>query len=230
MNLRRTFNSVERLESRTREQIPSINDLLDDPSAIISEWKENHVRVPFSADNLKNMESMMSKGLKGGKLYFLGGIPSSGKSMLVNNIADNICMNDHPVLLFSFDDCKEEIRYRTFARFNKYSIHNFNDRSLTESDLKAITNDPNIQKIQSVKYICEKQLSIHTWSHMIDEIKERHNKSPVIIVDYLKKIQTKKKTSEERLRIDDIVYRLSETSEGLQLPNFSDLRARTGIL
>jgi hypothetical protein len=55
----------------------------------------------------------------GGRFYLLGGIPSASKTMLVNNLADNICINGQPVLVFSYDDGKTELRYRTFARFRE---------------------------------------------------------------------------------------------------------------
>ena len=59
----------------------------------------------------------MGGGLLGGRLYIPGGIPSAGKTLLVNNMADNICLAGNPVLFFSYDDGRDELRKRTLARF-----------------------------------------------------------------------------------------------------------------
>ena len=50
------------------------------------------VQIPFGGDNLTHLEMRMGGGLLGGRLYILGGIPSASKTMLGNNIADNICL------------------------------------------------------------------------------------------------------------------------------------------
>ena len=96
--LRKTFNSVKKLESRNQEKEITINSFIDTPQNIISEYNQNYVRIPFAGDNLSFLETQMNGGLIGGRFYVLGGIPSSGKTALSNNIADNICLNNTPVL------------------------------------------------------------------------------------------------------------------------------------
>ena len=61
----------------------------------------------------------LNGGLVGGRLYVLGGIPSSGKTVLVNNIADNICIFDHPVLFFSYDDGRDRASLQDLLSFQR---------------------------------------------------------------------------------------------------------------
>ena len=61
----------------------------------------------------------MNGGLIGGRTYVLGGIPSACKTALANNMADNICLNGHPVLFFSYDDGRTELRYRYLFSFQR---------------------------------------------------------------------------------------------------------------
>ena len=57
-----------------------------------------------------------------------------GKTVLINNIADNICLNGYPVLFFSYDDGRAELRYRTYCRFSGFDIEDFNKQRF-QSDL-----------------------------------------------------------------------------------------------
>ena len=129
--LRKTFESVKRLETQNKTECKEdkeydIFDFLDTPEKVAAEYDEQYVRVPFALNMLSNMETKLNGGLVGGRLYVLGGIPSSGKTVLVNNIADNICIFDYPVLFFSYDDGRIELRYRTFSRFSGSDIEQFN--------------------------------------------------------------------------------------------------------
>jgi len=160
----------------------------------------------------------MNGGLIGGRFYLLGGIPSASKTMLANNLADNICLNGQPVLFFSYDDGKAELRYRTFARFSSYGIEDFNQNRLGKNEIKNICEIPEIQKIIALKYVVEKRVNIEKWNGYIEQIKNRHKKTPVIIVDYLRKLRTDNKTSDERLRVDDILSNLTELAKKYNIP------------
>lgn len=128
--LRKTFESVKVMESKNdHRSIIEIDSLLDNPQLLIKEYEENYVRIPFAGTNLAILEKRMNGGLIGGRLYVLGGIPSSGKTVLANNMADNICLNGTPVLFFSYDDGRTELRYRTLARLGELRIQTFNLKS-----------------------------------------------------------------------------------------------------
>ena len=102
---------------------------------VITEHEESYIKIPFAENNLSQLETRMNGGLIGGRFYLLGGIPSASKTMLVNNLADNICVNGQAVLVFSYDDGKTELRYRTFARFSSHTIEDFNQKKLNKEGL-----------------------------------------------------------------------------------------------
>jgi len=207
--LRKTFESVKKLESKTQDKEIKVDSLLDTPQGIISEYEQNYIRVPFAGDGLSYLEKQMNGGLVGGRFYILGGIPSSGKTALVNNMTDNICLDGTPVLFFSYDDGKAELRYRTFTRFSTHSVEDFNKNLLSKSDLNTICNDQRIQKILSLKYVVQQMLTIEKWNSLIEQIQKKYNKPPVVIIDYLRKLRTDDKSSEERLRVDGILSSLT---------------------
>ena len=145
------------------------------------------------------------------RFYLFWGIPSSGKTVLLNNIADNICLNGYPVLFFSYDDGRAELRHRTFSRFSKQPIEEFNNRTLR--DIGNICQIPTIKQIMPLKYIVQQMIPVEKWSDLIDQIKQKHGKAPVIIIDYLRKLWTEKSIGDERLRVDDILSKLTEIAK-----------------
>jgi replicative DNA helicase len=216
--LRRTFKSVSKLEGKNKKKEIEINQFLDTAERVVTEYDRQYIRIPFSGKLLPIMESKMNGGLIGGRIYFLGGIPSSGKTVLTNNIADNICLNGHPVLFFSYDDGRAELRYRTYCRFSGFDIEEFNNRRLSKSDMEAIFKNSSVSSISANKYVVQEIFKIEEWGQLIDKIKKRNGKVPVIMVDYLRKLKTENNRMDERLRVDDILSGLTELAKTHNLP------------
>ena len=216
--LKRTFDSIKKLESKNAKKEIEITTLLDSEKRASAEMDEQYVRVPFGLDSLQAMETKMNGGLVGGRLYILGGIPSSGKTGLTNNIADNICLADFPVLFFSYDDGLAELRYRTFSRFSGFGIEDFNQVRVSKSDINGIFKTDEIKKITANKYIVQEMIKIEEWSKIVEKIKARHKKAPVIVIDYLRKLKTENNNSDERLRVDEILSNLTNLAKTYNTP------------
>ena len=193
-----------------------IESFLDNPDATLEEYNQNYVRIPFAGRNLKNFESLMNGGFIGGRPYIFGGIPSAGKTVLLNNIADNICLNGYPVLFFSYDDGKSELRYRTLARFSEYGIEYFNNQRVP--DFKKVLNNTEIKQIMPLKYVVQNNIKVEDWSDLVEKVIQKHEKPPVLIVDYLKKLKTKSIMREERLRVDDIIGKITDLAKEYNVP------------
>jgi replicative DNA helicase len=217
--LKRTFESVKKEEARNRELKLEVSAFLDDEGKIAAEFSQNYIRIPFGGNNLSFLENRMNGGLAGGRLYIFGGIPSSGKTVLLNNIADNICLNEYPVLFFSYDDGKAELRSRTFARLTEYDIEEFNMGSM--QGIEGLCNLESVKKIREHKYVIEKLIPVEEWDDLVEQIRSKHNKGPGIIIDYLRKLRTKSKISDERLRVDDIISKLTDLAKKFNIPILS---------
>jgi replicative DNA helicase len=218
--LRKTFDSIAKLESQNQDQQEKIDvaDFFDTTKRIIAEHDESFIKIPFAADNLSNLETYMNGGLIGGRFYLLGGIPSASKTMLANNIADNICLNGNPVLFFSYDDGKAELRYRTFARFSKNDIEDFNQNRLDKSLIKNICAIRSLQKIRKLKGVIESTINVEKWDDLIEQAIKLKGKPPVIMVDYLRKLRTESGASDERLRVDGILSNLTGLAKKYNIP------------
>jgi len=207
--LKKIFDSISDMEMKGKVTVQSY---LDSSNSATEEYNQDYVRIPFAGQNsLHNLEKMMNGGFAGGRFYIFGGIPSSGKTVLLNNIADNICLNGYPVLFFSYDDGKAELRYRTFSRFSDFSIEDFN--LVRIADIKEVFKVPAITQILPLKYIIQDMIPVEKWPDLVEQIKKRHGKGPVIIIDYLRKLKTESKSTEERLRVDDIINKLTHLAK-----------------
>lgn len=221
--LRRTFESVRKLASDNQKKEKKKRDIdivkfLDTVKKVSTEYDEDYFRVSFAGSLLSRMESKMNGGLIGGRTYVLGGIPSSGKTVLVNNLVDNICLNEQPVLFFSYDDGREELRYRTYCRFSGFDIEDFNNRRLSKSDVETICRNNEVSSINKMKYVVQEMLKIEEWNQLIEKIYARHQKPPVIMVDYLRKLRTENNQRDERKRVDEIMSKLTDMAKTHNLP------------
>ena len=201
--LKGIFETVCKLENK--KEI-SIDSLLDTPESILEDYNQNYARIPFARDTLGGLEKKMNGGLIPKKVYGLGGSPSSGKSALVNNIADNICLNGYPVLLFTLDDSKSDYQFRTLSRFGKHDINAYSRKQAFEID--KVLDRQDIKKIFSLKYVFEDDIPISGWTDFIEQITKRHDLSPVVIIDFLRKVNVDSGIGDPRLRIDEIVGKL----------------------
>ena len=218
--LKSAFNAIRNSETRKKNTTVDITSFLSSFDSIKTDYTENKVIIPFGGSNLSGVEQMLNGGLFGGRFYVLGGIPSAGKTALLNCIADNICLNGYPVLFFSYDDGITELRNRTFARFSNHSIEEFNKGTLSENDFNALRENESIKQILGLKYTIDKEIRIEDWDDWIDRVRERHDKPPVIMIDYLRKLKSKKHydSRDERLRIDNILDRLTDLANKHNIP------------
>ena len=215
--LKGIFEYVKTNEQKTKEsKIIKIDSLLDDVNKAISEYQQNHVMISFAGDNLGNLEKHMNGGFIGGRFYIFGGIPSAGKTVLLNNIADNICLNNYPVLFFSYDDGIDELLCRTFSRFSGRDIEDLNQR--TCKNIESICQLPAVKKIRPLKYIVKQMVPVEKWNDLIEQIKKKHGKPPVIILDYLRKLKSEKSNGEERLRVDGLLSNLTDIAKAHNTP------------
>jgi len=96
------------------------------------------------------------------------------------------------------------------------SIELFNVRSLP--DIKSFYSNPDIAKIVNLKYVVEQQITIEKWEETIEAIRKKHGAAPVIIIDYLRKLKTDSKSNDERLRIDDMLTKLTTLAKKHNTP------------
>lgn len=215
--LREIFESITASEN-SKNKIFDLTKFRSTTSCLVNGFKDEGHRIPFGRDKLCELEKRMGGGLVGGNFYLLGGVPSAGKTALCNNIADNLCLNGTPVIIFSFDDGVRELNYRTIARFAKIDIEDLNQGRLVGNMQQNIQNNENLEAICSLKYIIDENYVVEDWQPIIEQVTIAHGQKPVIIVDYLKKVKSKKRTQDERTRMDAIINAITFLAKNNDIP------------
>jgi len=216
VELSKIYDSVRAMEQKGKKKILDIDSFLYTKESIAAEYKKKYQKVSFAGDRLKHLEEIMGGGLVGGNLYILGGIPSSGKTALVNNLIDNICLNGNPVLVFSYDDKRDELLHRSLARFSGQSMDVFNASSFEV--VQPLLNIKSLEKIHTLKYAVQSMIPVNEWNRYIEQFMDKQGRPPVIFVDYLRKLRTDSKIADERLRVDDIITNLTDMAKEYNTP------------
>jgi replicative DNA helicase len=195
-----------------------IDALIDNPADVLCDYQADNQKISFAGDNFKLLEDKMNGGFLSGRIYLLGGVPGEGVTTMLNNLVDNLCFNGIPVLFFSYGVSRSEIRYRTFARFSKHSISDFNDKKVSTDVISAIMAEPRIKMINTLKYVCDAVFEIESWELMMEQICTMHTQPPVIVIDNIRKIFTPETFDEERFRIEYILQKLSMMARKYHIP------------
>ena len=69
-----------------------------------------------------------------------------------------------------------------------------------------------------LKYVVQENISIDKWEKLIKQFIVQHKKAPVIIIDYLRKLKTDKDSSDERLRVDNVLNLLTDMAKKYNTP------------
>ena len=73
-------------------------------------------------------------------------------------------------------------------------------------------------------------IKVDDWHHILDKIKNRHGKAPVVIVDYLRKLKMKNGSGDERLRVDGLLSMLTDLAKTYNTPVDCHLGACQGLI
>jgi len=213
----RSVGSVQ-IEENSQKSV-DVSSFLYDEAKITAELSGEYYRVPFAGSNLPSLEEKMNGGLLGGRLYVLGSIPSFDKTIFLNNIADNVCLNGYPVLFFSYDVGRLELFFWTLVRFSQYEMEGINKGILKDFEaLAELFRIPVVKEIMGLKYVVDEMVFVDDWDRLIEQIRNRHGKGPVILVDYLRKLKTKQSFVDERLRVDELILKLNYLAKRFNVP------------
>ena len=133
-----------------------------------------------------NLDSYLDGGLHGKELYIFAGIPGSGKTMLMGNIAINVFLQNKKVLYYTFETSDSRLLMRIFSNLTGYTkkeilLDEEGAKSKLIENIKDVTDGDFIIKEYNSNQVCSNDLMAH-----INDLKMYNNWVPdAIIVDYL---------------------------------------------
>jgi replicative DNA helicase len=84
--------------------------------------------------------------------------------------------------------------------------------------VETICRNDSVSSISKLKYVIQKTIKVNDWPQMVNKINARHQKAPVIMIDYLRKVKTEGNRLDERLRVDEILSTLTDMAKMHNLP------------
>jgi replicative DNA helicase len=187
--------------------------------------------VPRVMTGFETLDRVLG-GLRYSTVCHIGARPSTGKTTFALNIANaNL---DKPVLFFSLEMSAGMIFERVSSMRGKVDYQKFSNETLTKRDIAEIREDMGSVKQSGNFMVIDDVYSIESISNACLQIKPK-----IVIIDYIQKITTARRTANVREQIEYIsgelkriakacgcvVIALSQlTRAGKEAPTMSDLK------
>lgn len=219
-------------ERETYLQTASINHL----QAFINGIAES-VNTEFTPTGFNKLDEILGGGLYEG-LYFVGALPSLGKTTLVTQIADHIAQAGRDVLIFSLEMARAELMAKSISRLTLLDVlEQKKGLNLAKTD-RGITTGSRYkmyskEEREIIKKAIEKYSTYagHVYIHegigdigasYIRETVKQHitytGNTPVVIVDYLQILAPYNDRASDKQNTDKAVLELKRISRDYKLP------------
>ena len=202
--LEKIYLEEKKINDRTkidtqREKEIMIGNFID---YIFSPIKENE-RI-FTG--FKKLDATL-KGLRNGCISVIGAYPSTGKTSMAINIAVNQLKNKNKTMFFSLEMSKYQIYERLISCALMVDADRIEDRSLTDEEKSKI-----MRFFGSIIHL--DNFTVHDDFMYIEDItREIANSKPdFVIIDFIQRIRTYKKTCSRRDEIDYISSEIKRTA------------------
>lgn len=179
-------------------------------------------------------------GLAGGCISTIGAYPSTGKTALAVNIALNMFVNKVSVLFFSLEMSKNQIFARLAACACNIDYKKLNCRDISEEEKLMLTRYFGAVSVSQRLIIKDDEMYIEDIAACIARYKPEF-----VVIDYIQRIRTHKKTGTRRDEIDYIsseikklalhhrchimtLSQLARRGEG-HVPNMDDLKESSAL-
>lgn len=195
------------------EDYASVKPLGDRLASIKAKMLNNADVIPILTDNIA--KALPRGGLSKG-LYVLGASPGMGKSALCQQIAEEVAIQGHKVLYLSFEMGEEELLTRTLVRTVST---NGQAMSAQEVEKRFLADSiPLVEELAENIYIEDferKQPTLESVRAVFGHFMQlNHEKSPLVIVDYMQMIQLadKRENADTVTRLQTIALELRRLS------------------
>ena len=195
------------------------------------------VNTPYTSTGFRTLDQVLDGGLYEG-LYFIGALPSLGKTTLVTQIADNIAQGGKDVLIFSLEMARAEIMAKSISR---HTLLNCQERKIETSHAKTVRGITDGSRYglysQAEKDIITKSIKDYSQyaEHIfinegvgdigVKEIREaikNHisftGETPIVIVDYIQILAPQDVRASDKQNTDKAVLELKRISRDYKTP------------
>jgi len=204
-------------------------------------WATRRAASPYIPTGFPFLDDHLNNGLRE-ELYILGGVPSAGKTTFALNIADKIAeRGDADVLYFSLEQGNYELTSKSLSRLTwvlstqkekdanlprtnmgiieSYSFTGENEAQQRIINLRQRAVDRYKAFQGRIRIIEAGKLKAEDMTREIDRHYEATGRRPVVILDYLQKLEiSNSRIIDAKPRIDQAVTDLKQLSRDKQVP------------
>jgi len=214
-NIRSIMNKLFLMSSINSTNIASSVDIVNSTVEMILKNKKNiHDKIQ-KFDTGYNHLNHFTSNLERGSLVLIASTPNIGKTSLVLNIARNLIYNNEGVIIFSFNDTRENIMMKLLSSSSSIAIQsllygNMNDDEWSRLNMKMD------EISQKNLFICTETSSLSTILNNIHKIKSKSPEIKTVIVDSLQSLKNKK-NKKWNLKAEKICYKLKSIAKELNI-------------
>lgn len=191
------------------------------------------IDTPAIPTGYSRLDNVLDGGLYEG-LYIIGAISSLGKTTYILQMADQIAQQQHDVLIFSLEMANYELMAKSISRISflkakdkrnaktvrgilsgkRYNDYSPAEHSLIKESIQEYQKYANyVYMVQGMGDVGAKQIKYYTDKHI-----EKHNKHPVIIIDYLQMLAPHEPRATDKQNTDKAVLELKRISREYKIP------------
>lgn len=197
-------------EKHVKQTIVSLETILAESFDRLDDLHKDKNKLRGVPTGFKDMDNILA-GLQRSDLFILAARPSMGKTAMALNLAHNVAVAGHPVLVFSLEMSKEQLVDRLLAMESGVDAWALRTGNLTDNDFEKIG--------QAMGTLSEAKMYIDdtpgiTVSDLRTKARREAHRQPLglIIVDYLQLMSGGSKFGGSDNRVQEI----SEISRGLK--------------
>lgn len=158
-------------------------------------------------------------GLHPSELIIIAGRPSTGKTTLAINIAENIIIKyDVPVLIFSMEMSAEQITTRLLSSLSKIELSKLRNGNLTDSDWQKLSSS--VELISGKKFFIDDSANLSPFDvkSKSRKIFQKHKNIGAIIIDYIQLMRIPGSNDNKTNEIAEISRSLKILAKELNVP------------
>lgn len=193
-----------------KQSVVSLEKILEDSFDRLDDLHKDKNKLRGVPTGFKDMDNILA-GLQRSDLFILAARPSMGKTALALNLAHNVAVNGHSVLVFSLEMSKEQLVDRLLAMESGVDAWALRTGNLTDADFEKIGQA--MGTLSEAKMFIDDSPGI-TVSDLRTKARREAHRQPLglIIVDYLQLMSGGGKFGGSDNRVQEI----SEISRGLK--------------
>ena len=195
--------------------IKSLLSLAVDKIAIMFEQEGS---ITGAATGFNELDEMTS-GLQPADLVIVAGRPSSGKTAIAMNIAENFAIkNNQPVAIFSMEMPSISLINRMMSSLGSINQHNIRTGKLADDEWPRLTTAINSLAECSIFIDDTPALTPNGLSSRARRLAREHGQLGLIVVDYLQLMQSPSSGENRVQQISDISRSLKALAKELNVP------------